>query len=46
MIALTFLLPVLLGAQEIAQQKKAVAFAFGVTHPRTPDGQPLLGPDT
>jgi hypothetical protein len=45
MIALAVLLPALLSAQEITPQKKVVAFAFGVTHPRTPDGNPVLGPD-
>jgi len=45
MIALAVLLLALLSAQEITPQKKVVAFAFGVTHPRTPDGNPVLGPD-
>jgi hypothetical protein len=45
MMALAFLLPALLPAQEITPQKSVVAFAFGVTHPRTPDGKPVLGPD-
>jgi hypothetical protein len=31
-------------AQEITPQKKVVVFAFGVTHPRLPNGTPVLGP--
>jgi hypothetical protein len=42
--ALAILLPALLSAQEITPQKKIVAFAFGVTHPRNPDGTAILGP--
>jgi hypothetical protein len=31
-------------AQQISDQKKAVAFAFGTFHPRNPDGSPMTLP--
>jgi hypothetical protein len=42
---LAFVLPPFAVSQDITPQKKAVAFAFGVTHPQKPDGKPVLGPD-
>jgi hypothetical protein len=31
--------------QQIAEEKKSVAFLFGTVHPRKPDGTPVVGPN-
>jgi hypothetical protein len=44
LVSMLLLGPTALRAQEIIEQKKSMAFAFGTIHPRNADGTPIKGP--